>query len=43
MAGEDPKHDNLFFKLRALFLATFTISCTANSGYAILAGNLSYR
>ncbi len=37
MAGEDPKQDNLFFKLRALFLATFTISCTANSGYAILA------
>ena len=37
MTDEDPRQDNLFYKLRALFLATFTISCTANSGYAIVA------
>ena len=37
MDEEKPKGSDLLHKLAALFIATFTISCTANSGYAILA------
>ena len=37
MAKDKTERSGLLSKLAALFIATFTISCTANSGYAILA------
>ena len=37
MAEKTQGKDGLFGRLLALFLATFTISATANSGYAIIA------
>lgn len=37
MADDITERRGLLPKLAALFIATFTISCTANSGYAILA------
>ena len=37
MAIDKTERSGLLSKLAALFIATFTISCTANSGYAILA------
>lgn len=37
MAGEAPTRSERLSRLLPLFLATFTISATANSGYAILA------
>ena len=37
MADSSSRRESKLSKLLALFIATFTISCTANSGYAILA------
>ena len=37
MADSSSAQESKLSKLLALFIATFTISCTANSGYAILA------
>ena len=37
MSDEESERGGIIPKLVALFIATFTISCTANSGYAILA------
>ena len=37
MDDTSQKGGGLLSKLAALFVATFTVSCTANSGYAIIA------